>query len=208
MTPPAHRDNDRPHPSDRHDDPVVDYTRLDAAARRELLSSYLDDELSAEDALRVTRWLDTDPDALRDAEHLRRMWDVLEHYVDEPVPADFAERVFASVGIERADVAGGGQVFQLRWYQRPQAVAAAMLLAIGALIFAFTKDAPVAPPTGTETAEVTPKERAAIAEVLDVFDDAEIEEGVAGVLDLVVQLDDDEFEQLIALGPNSDVEGS
>ena len=48
---------------------------LDARRLRELLSAYLDGELSTEAALEVTAWLDDHPDALRDIEHLRRLWD-------------------------------------------------------------------------------------------------------------------------------------
>jgi hypothetical protein len=101
--------------------------------RRELLVAYLDGELSAEQALSVSTWLDDNPGALRELEHQRHAWDLLDHYEDEPVPADFASRVFEAVGLAREERAG--KVLRMAWYQRPLATAAAVLVAVGATIF-------------------------------------------------------------------------
>lgn len=115
------------------DDPSpMNLDLMEAEARRELLVAYLDGELPAEDALRVSTWLDENPGALREVEHLRHTWDLLEHYEDEPVPADFAQRVFDAVGIERAE--REGKVLRLAWYRRPLATAAAVLVAVGATV--------------------------------------------------------------------------
>src|SRR5688500_20002725 len=68
---------------------------LDPRERQELLSAYLDGELPAEEAREVTAWLDRHPDALREVERQRRLWDLLGRYPDEPVPAGFSQRVIA-----------------------------------------------------------------------------------------------------------------
>lgn len=112
---------------------LTDLGLLDLPERRELLVAYLDGELSAEDALRVSTWLDDNPGALREVEHYRHAWDLLEHYEDEPVPADFAQRVFDAVGISHEK--REGKVLRLAWYRQPLATAAAVLVAVGATIF-------------------------------------------------------------------------
>lgn len=106
---------------------------LDRGERRELISAYLDGELPAHEARQVTHWLDGNPGALREVEHIRRTFDLLDHYEDEPVPDGFAGRVFRAVGIERA-ADKAGRVIPLAWYRRPQALmslAAVLVLAIG-----------------------------------------------------------------------------
>ncbi len=116
--------------------------------RRELLNAYLDGELSAEEALEVSTWLDGNPGALREVEHLRHLWDLLEHYEDEPVSEDFAPGVMRAVGIERTE-RGGRRVVQMAWYRRPIATAAAVLVAVGATVFVMNhqKDETVVPTT-------------------------------------------------------------
>ena len=132
-----------------HDPLPDDLTLLDTEARRELLNAYLDGELPAETALRVSTWLDDNPGALRELEHLRHTWDLLERYDDEPVPADFAQRVFDAVGIERAE--REGKVVRMAWYRRPLATAAAVVVAVGATVFVMkgTPSEPTLAPTPT-----------------------------------------------------------
>lgn len=101
--------------------------------RRELLVAYLDGELPAEQALHVSTWLDENPGALRELEHLRHAWDLLDHYEDEPVPPEFAGRVFDAVGLHHE--AREGTVLRMAWYRRPLATAAAVLVAVGATAF-------------------------------------------------------------------------
>lgn len=75
--------------SHKHDD------GLDPRNGRERLSSYLDGEMSPDDARRFLNWLEANPAALKDAEEARRVWALLSAYADEPVPEGFAERVLA-----------------------------------------------------------------------------------------------------------------
>ena len=139
-------------------DPIPsDLDLLDAQARRELLVAYLDGELPAEEALRVSTWLDENPGALREVEHYRHTWDLLEHYEDEPIPADFAERVFDAVGIKRMareQMAREGKVLQLAWYRRPLATAAAVLIAVGATVFVMKSGPTATDPAATPTTDV------------------------------------------------------
>lgn len=76
----------------------MDLDPLSARERIETLSAYLDGELPAEQARDVTAWLERHPEALREVEHQRRLWDLLGRYADEPVPSGFAERVLDAVG--------------------------------------------------------------------------------------------------------------
>lgn len=156
---------------------------LERDERRELISAYLDDELPAHEARQITQWLDENPGALKEVEHIRRTWDLLDHYEDEPVPEGFAQRVFAAVGLHT------GRVIQMAWYRRPQtwAAAAAILLVGFALLFTM-KDGE---PTGT-----TPvKAPESIATVID-----EVPEDVLVYLDDIANLDDERLDTLIALG--------
>lgn len=133
----------------------TDLDLLDAEARRELLVAYLDGELGADEALAVSTWLDDNPGALREVEHYRHTWDLLEHYEDEPVPADFAQRVFDAVGIQHEERAG--KVVRLAWYRRPLATAAAVLVAVGATVFVMKGDPasdPVAPTPSIDVVSV------------------------------------------------------
>ena len=86
--------------------PRADLESLDVKQRRELISAYLDGELSADESRHVTEWLDTNPGALREVEHIRRTWDLLEAYEDEPVPEGFAARVFETAGVQREEKEG------------------------------------------------------------------------------------------------------
>ena len=106
---------------------------MEPDARRELLVAYLDGELSPEATRHVTAWLDENPAALREVEHWRQTWTLLDHYEDEPVPADFAARVFDAVGLKPAE--RQGKVLRMAWYRRPLATAAAVVLAVGATVF-------------------------------------------------------------------------
>src|SRR5688572_1210951 len=78
----------------------MDPESLDPRERQELLSAYLDGELPADEAREVAAWLERHPDALREVERQRRLWDLLGRYADEPVPAGFSRRV---LGAARAD---------------------------------------------------------------------------------------------------------
>jgi anti-sigma-K factor RskA len=111
--------------------------------RLEALSAYLDGELPADEAREVTAWLERHPEALREVEHQRRLWDLLGRYPDEPVPSGFAARVLDSVGASSGASAAAPHVVEVP--QRPVrrvwawAAAAAVLAAVGAGVFALAQ---------------------------------------------------------------------
>jgi len=160
-----------------------DLDLMDAQERRELLNAYLDGELSADQALMVSAWLDSNPGALREVEHLRHIWDLLELYEEEPVPEDFAAGVIRSVGIEHEPKAGA-RVVPMAWYRRPMATAAAVLVAVGATVFVMS---------GRE-AGLPDGARPSIAlEELGVQDLESLE-----YLDVIVDADEETFNELVA----------
>ena len=114
------------------DDEAMRIEQLEPELQREVLSAYLDDELSPEAAKHVTAWLDENPDVLREVERDRRVWDLLDLYEDEPVPKAFTPRVFQALGIERRDT-GRGKVIAMRL--PALAAAAVLLVAFGAFLF-------------------------------------------------------------------------
>jgi len=93
-----------------------------------LLSAYLDGELPPEAARAVAAWLDGDPEALRESERLRRLWDLLGTYPDEPVPVGFSDRVLAAAGVGRS----ARPTSRLFFARRPALAAASLLVALGA----------------------------------------------------------------------------
>lgn len=155
---------------------------MDREERRELINAYLDGELSAEDALRVSTWLDANPDALREVEHLRHLWDLLELYEDEPVPEDFAAGVMRSVGMA-PPAPEAGRVVPLAWYRRPLATAAAVLVAVGATVFVMSDRDPVPAPAPRPPVESVN---------LDAIDAEYLEH-----LDVLVEFDDETFEAFL-----------
>jgi hypothetical protein len=109
----------------------MDLDTLPPDERLEVLTAYLDGELPAEAAREVTAWLERHPEALREIEHQRRLWDLLGRYQDEPVPAGFAERTLGATrglsALRSLPVAAPRTTH--RW---AYAAAAAVLLAVGA----------------------------------------------------------------------------
>lgn len=155
---------------------------MDREARRELINAYMDGELSAEDALRVTAWLDAHPDVLRHVEQDRHLWDLLEHYEDEPVPEDFAAGVMGAVGMAPPERRAGNMV-SMAWYRRPLATAAAVLVAVGATVFVMSNRDRV--PTQVVQPPIQTVD-------LDAIDVEYLEH-----LDLLVDLDDETFEAFL-----------
>ncbi len=154
---------------------------LDDARRAELITAYLDGELSAEAARHVTTWLDDHPDALRDVEHLRRVWDVLDAYPDEPVPDDFAATVLARTvgrGLRRARP----------WRRAGLAAAAVLLLGVGAGLRALW-----APGGGDEAG--TEVARVGAGNPEPAID--EVPPDLLENVDLILNLSDDEFEGML-----------
>jgi len=175
----------------------TDLDLLPSDERRALLVAYLDGELSAEDALGVSTWLDENPGALREVEHMRHTWDLLEHYEDEPVPADFASRVFEAVGLRREAPAGGarneGRVLRMAWYRRPLATAAAVLVAVGATVFVMRTG-----PDGGATASRTPIDVVSVLQdvpdVLQDVPDSELSELLLNA-DALLSVDAEAFDE-------------
>jgi len=178
-------------------DPRPELDALDVQQRRELISAYLDGELSADQSRHVTEWLDTNPGALREVEHIRRTWDLLEAYEDEQVPEGFAARVFDSVGVERQE--REGRVLRMAWYRQfaapALAASAVMLIAVGAL-WAWS-------PWKTTTLE-GPGDASSLTAVL-----SEVPTELLDHVDLLVELDDDELDYaLYGVDDLDDAEGT
>lgn len=160
--------------------------RASEAERQAWISAYLDGEVSPSEAQAIALWLDAHPDALREVEHLRRTWDLLEAYPDEPVPEGFAERVLDAAQIDARRGAPAGRVLRMAWYRRPLAAAAALLLAFGggALLWSL-RPAPVSQPGSAPTLTAL--------EALDgdmLADD--------GLIEVLVGLDDETFDRYLA----------
>lgn len=165
----------------KHDDTqtqrdAMQIERLDPTRRCEVLNAYLDDELTPAAARHVTAWLNAHPDMLKEVEHNRRVWDLLDLYDDEPVPPEFASRVFA-----RTLTAAPRRPFVLR-PRIAAAAAAVLLLTVGGLLLA------------TRTGDPAP------VETRDVADLSVLESVPAEYLeqaDALLALSDDEFEALL-----------
>ena len=100
---------------------------LDPRERQEVLSAYLDGELPADEAREVAAWLERHPDALREVERQRRLWDLLGRYADEPVPAGFSRRVLDATRADAPPAAAAAPV-PLRLSRRSWAFAAAAVV--------------------------------------------------------------------------------
>ena len=164
-----------------HEDTNFDAIRieqLDEEVRREVITSYLDDELSPDAARHVTAWLDAHPDELKEVEHHRRVWDLLELYEDEAVPVEFPSVVLDETG---ASQRSRGRLLVLRPVFAA-AAAAAIVVALGALLF-----------TGRGGDEITQDDQS--------VDAALVLDGVPGEFlegaDTLLDLSDDEFQALL-----------
>lgn len=165
--------------------PPLDPDALGASERHELLTAYLDGRLSADEARDVTAWLERHPEALREVEHQRRLWDLLGRYGEEPVPAGFAERVLAASGAQRPTlrVLPSAGALRRRW---ALAAAAAVLLAVGAFALGRRGGEEIAPAT----------EVAALESVdLDFIQHANLDE--------LLSLSDAQFTALLAGHPDA-----
>ena len=155
---------------------------LGPSRRREAVSAYLDDALSPAAARHVTTWLEAHPEALREVERLRRTWDLLELYPEEPVPAAFAAEVLARAGIERP-VRGKA----LSWAGRIGllAAAAAVLVAAGVALWEGGR-------------------RTSVVERADVDLLEEVPADLLADVDLLLSLTDDEFDGVLLADPEAE----
>jgi len=176
----------------------MDLDLLTPRERLELLTAYLDGELGSEaqpvpsnvhgaTARDVMAWLDQHPEALREIERQRRLWDLLGRYGDEPVPADFVQRVLAATGAGRERVqpppATTAPRIRHRW---ALAAAAAALVAVGVGAVLLQKG------SRSEPVEGEPRVLAGID--VDYVQHASVEDLLA--------LSDAEFEALLTEDPD------
>jgi anti-sigma factor RsiW len=153
---------------------------------RERLSAWLDGELSAVSSPEETREflarLESDPALLREAEELRRVWDLLGRYPDEPVREGFADAVLAraregspvgdAVPAARTGwrvLAGGARSGRL-------AVAASVAVALGlGAFFAIRASSPSGESSPSTVLEALPAEAVENLSALASLSDAEFE---------------------------------
>jgi len=161
-------------PRDAADCDALQIERLDPDRRCEVLNAYLDDELSPAAARHVTAWLDAHPEMLKEVEHNRRVWDLLDLYEEEPVSPDFAGQVLSRTLTPR-------RPFLLR-PRVAAAAAAVLLLTVGGLLLA-TRPGGI-PSTETHDAADLSTLESVPAEYLEQAD-------------ALLALSDDEFEALL-----------
>jgi anti-sigma factor RsiW len=161
---------------------------LSPQERLEVLATYLEGALDDESSREVAAWLDRNPEALREIEHQRRLWDLLGRYADERVPAGFAQRVLDAAGARRG-ASPVPETSGLRLLRRPWAVAAAAaaLVALGVGLQALR--------TRGQTAGPAPEALSVASIDLDLVQHANLE----GLL----TLSDAEFEALLAAEPDA-----
>ncbi len=168
--------HETPHPFDAD---ALTLETLSDERRQEILSAYLDDALAPAAARHVTAWLDRHPDVLREVEHLRRTWDLLELYPDEEPSAGFAPAVLERLGL------GERRRVSLRVRVGLLAAAAALLLALGIAFRGDRHDMPA-----VEQAD---------AGVLD-----EVPADLLVDVDLLLSLTDEEFHGVLLDDPDAE----
>ncbi len=150
---------------------------LDSERRLEVISAYLDGELSPDAARHVTSWLDQNPDALREVEHLRRLWDLLDLYGDEPVPEGFSRRVLdGALGRRRR--------------ARPLLLVAAAAVVTAGLALGIHALTVSGPTTDDAVSEQASAQRAPV-------DLAEVPPDLLEDVDVLLSLSDEEFEGVL-----------
>lgn len=169
---------------------------------RERLNAYLDDRMSPAEAREFLAWLESHPEAWKEAEAVRRVWALLGAYRDEPVPEGFADRVLAKASAEAgADRAAGGvepvasrPALRLLAGGRARALAAAAAilaaLGVGALLGRGLGDRPPASPVPD----------AAVA-ALDAMPSGVLDQLDGDTLTQLASLSDAEFSALLLADP-------
>ncbi len=174
---------------------------LSTEERTEWISAWLDGEVSEPHARALRRFLDANPPALREVEHLRRVDDLLEQYEAPAVPDDFAQSVFAAAGIERRAADGAGKLHSLDAARRPLFVAG-LLASAAALMIAFGVALRTGPDTSGTAPAVQPSDAVAVLESLpeSFFEDADTFEIYTNLQDDAVEAELVGFEDLLAQG--------
>lgn len=182
------------------DDPdgALDLTRATPEAQQLALRAYLDGELGEAEARAVQAWIESDPERLREVERHRRVDDLLGHYADEPIPADFAAGVIEAVGIQRAPRETPGRMLSMPRLRHPAVLASGLAAVAAALLLAFglTLRGPETPAEPADTVrgpEVTSSVAALEFLPDEVFADVDD-------LERLVDLDDDAVDALLVGG--------
>src|SRR5262245_20348230 len=163
------------------------FDRIDPKMR-ERVSAWLDGEATPDEAREVLAWLEADPAAAREVEELRRVWDLLGRYRDEPVPEGFAEAVLsrtsgaASSAVSApaavsAEVPPRGILLRGGFPARRLAVAASVVLAlgVGGVLAARGLRGPTNPSAPSAALEALPAEAVENLSALASLSDAEFE---------------------------------
>jgi anti-sigma factor RsiW len=172
--------------------------------RRAVWTAYLDGELSDAEARVVAAWLAVHPEARAEVDALRRVWDLLGAYGDEPVPEGFTRRVLSATAGEglaplrvvKPDAAGAPRWARLP-VARPLAAAAALLLALGAGAYLLSRLLPGGlAPNGLSSDGQEPRESALAIESVpgDLLEHADVLLSLSEEeLDAVLEVDPDDL---------------
>jgi anti-sigma factor RsiW len=174
----------------------MDLDRLTPSERREALQAYMDGELPDADSHRVAAWLAVHPEARSWLDAHRSLHDLLGAYEDEPVPEGFSGRVLDAAGVTAAGLrAAAGPAPEVRALRLPRwlPVAAAALLLVGLALAAHVASRGIAGRPPAENATVALESVPA-----DLLEHA----------DLLLSLDDAEFDAVLALDPAEVADGS
>lgn len=166
---------------------------------RERLTAYLDDRMSPAEAREFLAWLESHPEAWKEAEAVRRVWSLLGAYRDEPVPEGFADRVLARAAAEGGAASGvepvaGRPALRLLAGGRARAFAAA-----AAIVAALGVGALLGRGYGTRSATTPPPEGAVAA--LDALPSGVLDQLDGDTLTQLASLSDAEFSALLLADP-------
>ncbi|MHC4663691.1 MAG: anti-sigma factor family protein [Planctomycetota bacterium] len=159
---------------------------------RELLSPYIDGELTAEETLAIKNHLDGCPECARLHAELREGWRLLAAAPVPPISTDFNARFWNRLKTGHG-VPAGREITSRRMTFRRIAgyAAAALILIVFGLIYAFRG------PGDDATGRLT-REEAEIVENLDVLESLEVVQDLDIIenLDILTELDETDFENL------------
>ena len=173
---------------------------LSPEERAEWISAWLDGEVPETHARAIRRFIDANPRALREVEHLRRVDDLLEHYEVPAIPDGFAQSVIEAAGIQHQED-GAGQLISLDSRRRPLVVAG-LLATAAALMVAFGLALRTGPAAPTETPPAESADAVAVLEELpeSFFADAETFEKYTNLHDDTVDAELVGIDDLLAQG--------
>jgi hypothetical protein len=118
--------------------------------QREQLIAYLDGELNDDEAAEVLAEINRNPELRREAEALKKTWDLLDYLPRPPAPVAFTERTLTKLETAKA-------VFARRelWWRRLAyvgwAIAVVLAAVMGFLVAVYAGRSDLAPTTAVET---------------------------------------------------------